>query len=130
MIKEPLDPSISPPGGAYSAGLRFANLLFLAGQGPFDPISGALVGDSIEEQTRATIANIERLLTAAGTDLSAVLKTTVFLADFAYFDRFDAVYASYLPDPRPVRTTVAAGLGDILVEIDVIAGISPANART
>ena len=128
-MKESFDPNLSPPGGAYSPALRFRELVFLAGQGPFDPATGEILGTTIEEQTEATVANIDRLLAAAGASLATALKTTVFLADFAYFDRYDAVYAARFPEPRPVRTTVAANLGGILIEIDVIAYSEASDAR-
>lgn len=109
------------PTGAYSQGLRVGNLVFVSGQGPLDPETGTVVGESIEEQTARTLDNIKAILTAAGATMADVVKATVHLGDLQLFDRFDQVYASYFPDPKPSRTTVGSQLLGILVEIDVTA---------
>jgi len=110
------------PGGAYSTVLRAGDYIFVAGQGPLDWDTHAVVGETIEEQTRKTLENIGALLHAAGADFSDCVKSTVHLADIAEFDRFNAVYQEFFPEPRPVRTTVQSQLWHgIKVEIDVIA---------
>jgi 2-iminobutanoate/2-iminopropanoate deaminase len=109
------------PGGAYSHVTKGSGLVWTAGFGPQDPDSGT-IPDGVEEQTRATLANVARALAAVDLDLSNVTKTTVYLAelerDFAAFNR---VYADTVPQPYPVRTTVGAQLLGILVEMDVVA---------
>ena len=80
-----------------------------------------VVGDTIEEQTARVLENVKAVLEAAGASMADVVKSTVHLSDVAHFSRFDAVYATYFPEPRPVRTTVGSQLKGILVEIDVIA---------
>ena len=72
-------------------------------------------------QTARTLENIKLLLAAAGAEMSDVVKATVHLSDMALFDRYNVVYASYFPDPKPVRTTVGSQLDGFMVEIDVIA---------
>jgi 2-iminobutanoate/2-iminopropanoate deaminase len=118
--KEPIVPEATFTAGAYSPALRVGDLVFVSGQGPFDA-AGAVVGDSVEEQTAQCLENVRGVLAAAGLGLDDVVKVTVYLCDFAYFDRYDAVYSAHFCEPRPTRTTVAAGLGGILVEIDAIA---------
>lgn len=108
------------PGGAYSQGLRAGDFIFVAGQGGKNPATGEL-GTTIEEQTAQTIENVKAILEAGGATLADVVKSTVHLSDLALFDRYNQVYASYFPDPKPVRTTVGSQLNGILVEIDVIA---------
>jgi 2-iminobutanoate/2-iminopropanoate deaminase len=110
-----------PPGGAYSPGLRAGQFVFVSGQGPVDPSSSAVIGSTIEEQTDATLANVQAILAAAGASMRDVVKATVHLRHMSDFDRFNAAYGLHFPDPKPVRTTVGSELVDILVEIDVIA---------
>ena len=98
-----------------------AGLVFTAGQGAHDPVSGELP-DGIEEQTRRTLANIEAILRAGGASLASAVKITVYLADRQDYAAMNAVYDEYMPDTPAVRTTVQAGLGrGMLVEIDAIA---------
>jgi 2-iminobutanoate/2-iminopropanoate deaminase len=122
MPKQLIAPADGPaPGGAYSPGIRAGDWLFVAGQGPTDPATGQLAGATIEEQTRQVLENVRRILLAGGADMHQVVRATVHLADLTHFQRFNAVYAEYFPEPRPVRTTVGSALPGILVEIDVIA---------
>jgi len=109
-------------GGAYSTVLRAGDFVFVAGQGPLDCETHAILGDTIEDQTRNTLENVGALLRAAGADFCDCVKSTVHLLDIEEFDRFNAVYKEYFSEPRPVRTTVQSGLWHgIKVEIDVIA---------
>jgi 2-iminobutanoate/2-iminopropanoate deaminase len=103
--------------------LRAGDFIFVSGQAPIDPASNEIVGTTIEEQTARTIENVRLLLEAAGAQLSDVVKATVHLSDMALFDRYNTVYASYFPDPKPVRTTVGSQLDGFMIEIDVIAYI-------
>jgi 2-iminobutanoate/2-iminopropanoate deaminase len=107
-------------GGHYSPAMVAGDFVFLSGQTP----RGAgreVIGDSIEEQARATLDNVARVLAAAGAKLEDIVKVTVYLTDLTLFSRFNALYASYFPHHKPARTTVEAGLQGVLVEIDVIA---------
>ena len=111
------------PAGPYSAGLRAGDLIFLSGQGGFDPGTGQLVSDDIAEQTAQTFRNIEVLLQAAGATLDDVVSCLVHLCDLAQFAEFNASYEKQFPGPvKPVRTTVRADLvADMRVEVTVIA---------
>ena len=111
------------PAGPYSAGLRVGGLIFLSGQGGFDPDTGQLVSDDIAEQTAQTFRNIEFLLQAAGATLDDVVSCLVHLRDLAQFAEFNASYEKQFPGPvKPVRTTVRADLvADMRVEVTVIA---------
>jgi len=108
------------PGGAYSQGLRAGDFVFVAGQGPRNPKTGE-TGTTIEEQTAQVLENIKAILEAAGASMADVVKVTAHLSDLSHFDRYNKVYSSYFPDPKPVRTTVGSDLPGILVEIDAIA---------
>jgi 2-iminobutanoate/2-iminopropanoate deaminase len=114
----------APPAGAYSQGWRAGDFIFVTGTGPFDPSTGKLVGNAIEEQTEQTIANISAILEADGATLGDVVKVTVHLSDTSLFARYNAVYALRFSKPYPVRTTVGSDLGHapgMLIEIDCIA---------
>ena len=109
------------PGGAYSQAIRAGDFLYLSGQGGKNPETGKM-GETIEEQTAQTLANLKAVLAAAGADMSQVVKSTVHLSDLRLFQRYNAVYETYFPDPKPVRTTVGSQLlNNMLVEIDVVA---------
>jgi 2-iminobutanoate/2-iminopropanoate deaminase len=114
----------APPQGAYSQGWRAGDFVFVTGTGPIDPASGALIGDTIEQQTDQTIDNIAAILEADGATLHDVIKVNVHLSDTSLFARYNAVYAKRFSRPYPVRTTVGSNLGHtpgMLIEIDCIA---------
>ena len=109
------------PMGAYSQGLRAGDFIFVSGQGPLDPTTGKIVGETIEEQTARTLENIKAILEAGGATMADVVKVTAHLTDLSNFAAYNKVYATYFPDPKPVRTTVGSQLLGMLVEIDAIA---------
>jgi len=113
------------PIGAYSQAVRAGDFIFVSGQGPLDPNSGDICGANIEEQTARTLGNIKSILEAAGATMADVVKVTAHLSDISLFERYNRVYASYFPDPKPARTTVGSQLLGILVEIDAIAYAPP-----
>jgi 2-iminobutanoate/2-iminopropanoate deaminase len=114
-------PDLPPPAGAYSPGVRAGNLFFVSGQTPRDPATGHIVGTTIEEQTRVTLANVERVLASGGASLAQVVSVTVYLADENDWGVFDGVYRSVFSAPFPTRAVVGASLRGILVEISVVA---------
>ncbi|MBI1801502.1 MAG: RidA family protein [Chloroflexi bacterium] len=120
-IKTPHAPAAIGP---YSQGKRAGTLVFTAGQLAFDPATGKLIAGGIREQTEQVLKNIAAILQAAGTDLSRVVKTTVFLANLADFPAMNEVYAQFFKDEPPARSTVqAALLRDALIEIEAIASV-------
>jgi reactive intermediate/imine deaminase len=120
-MKELIETDGSPsPRGAYSQGIRAADLVFVAGQGPRDPATGR-VADGIEAQTHQALRNVASILEAGHATMDDVVKVTVHLADLADFEAFDLAYTEHFRRPYPVRTTVGSLLPGILLEIDVIA---------
>jgi 2-iminobutanoate/2-iminopropanoate deaminase len=114
----------APPRGAYSQGWRAGDFIFVTGTGPSDPVSGELVGDTIEQQTEQTIDNLSAILEADGAALGDVVKVTVHLSDLSLFARYNTVYARRFSKPYPVRTTVGSDLGHspgMLIEMDCVA---------
>jgi 2-iminobutanoate/2-iminopropanoate deaminase len=122
MSRRALQPrDVAVPKLPYSPVAVAGDTVYTAGQVGFDE-SGTLVEGGIEAQTRQALANVRACLEAAGAGLADVAKMTVFLADFADFDGYNAVYRDTFEAPFPARTTVQAGLpGGILVEIEAVA---------
>jgi len=116
----------APPAvGPYSQAVRIPckELLFCAGQIPLDPATQQMVKGDIAVQTRQVLNNVKGLLEAAGTNLSHVVKTTVFLTSMADFKAMNAVYEAFFPTDPPARSAVAVKelpLG-AQVEIEVLA---------
>ena len=109
--------------GPYSQGISTGNLLFTAGQVAIDPATGKLVEGGIQEQTRQVLENLKAILTAARTDFSKVVKSTVFLQDIKNFAEFNQIYAEYFPSEPPARSTFQVGALPLgaMVEIEIIA---------
>ena len=112
--------------GPYSQAIRAGSLLFVSGQIPLDPATGALVDGDIAAQTRRVFANLEAILTAAGATFDNVVRTTVYLADMNDFATVNEVYGTYFSSPAPARATVQAARlpKDARVEIDLIATLA------
>lgn len=112
------------PVGPYSQAVRFGELVFVSGQIPLDPDTGALVEGDIEAQTRRVLQNLEAVLAAAGASLRDVLRTTIYTTDVSLFARINDVYGEFFShEPAPARATVgvaALPLG-AHVEVDAIA---------
>lgn len=115
------------PVGPYNQAIAAAGLLFVAGQIPLDPVTGAIVGEGdVAAQTQQVMANLQAVLEAGGATLLDVVKTTVFLSDMNNFTAMNAVYAQYFEDATaPARACVEVSRlpKDVLVEIDCIAAI-------
>ena len=108
------------PAGPYSQGIEANGFFYTAGFGPQDPTTGA-VADTVAEQTRQVLRNVQAVLAERGLTTSDCVKTTVHLADLADFAEFNEAYEEFFSEPYPVRTTVGSQLANILVEIDVVA---------
>jgi 2-iminobutanoate/2-iminopropanoate deaminase len=121
-------PAFTPAGaptaiGPYSPAVRSGQFLFISGQVPFDPATGALVNGDIGTQTRRVLDNIGALLAAAGLTHAAIVRTTVFLADLDDFAAMNDAYRTYFAEPYPARSTVEVARlpRDARIEIDAIA---------
>ncbi len=109
--------------GPYSQAVRTGDLLFCAGQIPLDPETMKLVEGDITIQTRRALTNLKNVLEAGGSDLSRVVKTTVFLANLDDFKAMNEVYAEFFAGQPPARSTVQVARlpAGALVEIEAIA---------
>jgi len=112
--------------GPYSQAVQANGFLFTAGQVALDPDKGDLVPGGIGEQTTRALENLRAILSAAGSDFSQVVKTTVYLVDLADFGPMNEVYSRVFGDHRPARTTVAVAAlpRGAQVEIEVIAAVN------
>ena len=93
--------------GPYSQAIRANGFVFLSGQIALDPTTGEMVKGSIADQTRQILLNLKNVLKSAGSDVSKVVKTTVFLTDMKDFEEMNAVYSQYFAQDKPARSTIA-----------------------
>src|SRR5262249_24933659 len=114
------------PAGHYSQAVVYNGLVFVAGQLAINPKTGERLTGSIEEQTEQTLKNISEILTAAGSDLSRVLKMTVYISDIQLWGAVNSVYAMIMGDHRPARAIVP--VNDLhygfKIEIETIAALN------
>jgi 2-iminobutanoate/2-iminopropanoate deaminase len=96
-------PNAPKPPPAYSQAVRVNGLIFVSGTGPFDPISGAVVGTTIQEQCRQCLTNIVAILEAAGSSLGKVVSATVILLDEADFTGLNEEWVRWFPSDPPAR---------------------------
>ena len=109
--------------GPYSQAIKVGELLFVSGQLPINPATGAFAEGGIKELTRQSLTNMKAILEEAGTSMANVVKTTVFLADMNDFAAMNEVYAEFFAAPFPARSAVAVKTlpKGALVEIECIA---------
>ena len=121
MPKEAITASGAPePAGPYSHAIVANGFVYVSGQAPINPESGA-VPDGFEDQVRQTFGNLRTILEASGSGLDGVVKVNAYLTDLTRFAQFNAVYKEFFAGDPPARTTVGADLLGILVEIDCVA---------
>lgn len=111
--------------GPYSQAVQAGNTIYVSGQLPIDPATGAFAGEDIASQTRQSLTNMKRILAEAGADMSAVVKTTVLLADIGDFAAMNAVYGEFFSAPYPARAAFQVGClpKNARVEIECVAVI-------
>ena len=115
-------PDAPAPKGPYSPAVRAGPFIYVSGQVPRDPVSGALVGEGdVRAQARQTLTNVKRLVELAGAKMSDVVSVTVYLEHVDDWDAVNEVYREFFTSPFPSRTAVGAALRDILVEISAVA---------
>ena len=109
--------------GPYSQAIAAGNTIYVSGQLPIDPATGAFAGDGIAAQTFQSLTNLRSILNAAGADMCDVVKTTVYLANIADFAAMNEVYAKFFAAPYPARAAfeVACLPKNALVEIECVA---------
>jgi 2-iminobutanoate/2-iminopropanoate deaminase len=124
MKRETLYTEAAPdPKGPYAqAVVAEGRTVYVAGQGPVDPVSGEFRFGSFQEQAELVFRNVGTILEAAGSGWAHVLQVRVFLANLDHASEMNEIYKQFFPEPRPARTTVGAGLpGDMAIEVDCVA---------
>jgi 2-iminobutanoate/2-iminopropanoate deaminase len=111
------------PLGPYSQAIIDGDLIYLAGQGCTNPLTGKLELGDVRSETKRTFENIRAILQAAGSSLDDVMKCNVYLRDINDFAAMNSVYETFFSAPFPARTTIQAGAlpGGIAVEIECVA---------
>ena len=111
------------PRGHYTPGIRAGDFIYVSGQGPIDPVTDQLVITGVEEQTLLTLQNVERIVRAAGADVTDIVKVSIFLRDITEFGLMNRVYAEFFGDHKPARTTIESKFhkAEMLVEVDCVA---------
>jgi 2-iminobutanoate/2-iminopropanoate deaminase len=124
--KKPIQPPGSSVAGPYSPGIVAGGTLYVAGQVGRDKDSK--YPDSFEDEVKQTLENVGVILKAAGYTFEDAVAVQVYLTDIDTFQRMNAVYMTYFPEPRPARTTVAVSklVGPARIEITVTAYKAPA----
>ena len=109
--------------GPYSQAVATGGWVFCSGQIPIDPSTGEVVPGDVRAQTERVFANLDAVLRAAGSSLTKVVKTTVFLIDMNDFKAMNEVYGRWFSEHRPARSTVQVGRlpADVRVEIECVA---------
>ena len=110
MTRQAISTSGAPAAiGPYSQGIASGDLVFCSGQLGLDPASGAMVEGGVEAQAERALRNLAAVLDAAGCSWSDVVKTTIYLADINDFGAVNGIYATFMADPPPARSTFAVG---------------------
>jgi 2-iminobutanoate/2-iminopropanoate deaminase len=111
------------PIGPYSQAIDTGNLIFISGQIPLDPKTGAVIGSTIQEQAKQALNNLKAILASQSLDETSLVKTTVFLKSMADFPAFNVVYQEAMNDWKPARSVVeVSGLPkNVMIEIEAIA---------
>lgn len=123
MAKQTVVPKDAPePLGPYSLGVWAGELLFVSGQTPIDPATGAIAPE-VAAQTHQAIRNVRAILEAAGLTLDDVVKSTLFIKNMDDFAAINTVYATHFAKPYPARSCVEVARlpRDVLVELEVVA---------
>ncbi len=111
------------PIGPYSQAIRANGFIFVSGQIPMDPSTGAMLSGQVGEQTRQVMRNLAAILESAGSGLSKLVRTTIYLTNLDDFSEVNRVYAECLGDVKPARATVEVSRlpRDARVEIEAVA---------
>jgi 2-iminobutanoate/2-iminopropanoate deaminase len=119
-------PQAPKPAGHYSQAVIHDNIVYVSGQLPIIPETGEKCTGSVEEQTTQALNNLSEILKAANSDLTRVIKTTVYVTDIGLWDRVNAVYADFFGDHYPARAVVPTRnlhFG-FLIEIEAVAAVN------
>lgn len=120
MPREPITGDIPVSHLPFSPAVRAGDLVFVSGQASVDD-TGAYVEEDFAGEMARSMANVERILAAAGATMDDVVQVRSYLGDMSFRDEYNRLYPRYFSRPLPARTTVAGGIGDLKYEVDVVA---------
>ena len=112
------------PIGPYNQAVQYGDMLFISGQIPIDHVTGNLLQESIQQETKQVMENLKAILIEAKMDFSNVIKTSIFLTDMGQFAKVNEIYGHYFQENAPARETVQVSTlpKGVNVEISMIAG--------
>jgi 2-iminobutanoate/2-iminopropanoate deaminase len=118
--RQPINADDAPAAvGPYSHAVRSGGFLFLSGQTPIDPATGALVEGDIGEHTRQCLRNLTAVCEAAGASLSDAVRCGIFVTDISTFGEVNAAYAEFFPDAPPARSTVGVASLPVSAQVEI-----------
>jgi 2-iminobutanoate/2-iminopropanoate deaminase len=124
-IQRITSPDAPKPGGHYSQAVVYNGLIFVSGQLSIDPKTGEKLLGSIEEQTEQTLRNVAAIVKSANSDLSRILKMTIYVADINLWSAVNTIYAKFMGEHRPARAVIPTGElhYGFLIEIEAVAAV-------
>ncbi|TLP79875.1 RidA family protein [Nesterenkonia sphaerica] len=120
MPRTPVTGNIPVSHLPFSPAVRAGDFIFVSGQASVDD-AGAYVADDFAGEMARSMANVERILGAAGATLDDVVQVRSYLGDMAFRDEYNELYPDYFKEPLPARTTTSGGIGSLKYEVDVVA---------
>ena len=120
-IKHHNPDKVGKPQGPYTNMVETDDYVFLSGQAPIDPVTGKIFSGTFREEATLVFDNIKKLLGNVGLKLTDVVKVNAYLGSLEYLKEYNEIYKEYFSEPYPARTTVGCMLGNIKIEVDLIA---------
>ena len=119
-VLQPIHTDQAPKAvGAYSQAILHQGMLYTSGQIGLDPMSGQMVADDVASQAKQVVANLSAVIKQAGGNLNQIIKVTIFLEDMADFPIVNQIYADWLGDHRPARSTVAVAALPLAAKVEM-----------
>lgn len=111
------------PFSPYSQAVKNGNFLFISGLIGQDPLTGKLLESTVEEEMKQLFLNMKKIVSASGFEMQDIIKTTIFVTNFNFYESFNAIYRDYFPEEYPARSTVQVGglLLGAKIEVEAIA---------
>ena len=120
MTLQPIHTDEAPKAvGAYSQAIQYANMLYTSGQIGLNPTTGDMVGDDVAAQAKQVVKNLTAVIAAAGGSLNQIVKVTIFLEDMADFAEVNQIYADWLGNHKPARSTVAVAALPLAAKVEM-----------
>ena len=116
-------PKAPVPKLPYSQAVVAGGLVFVSGQVAIDPETNEIEHGTLQAETERIFGNIQTILAEAGCGMKDVVRVGVYLADLKDFSEMNKIYSKYFPENPPARTTIAAGLLGVKIEIDCVAKV-------